>query len=86
MMKKLVAPAALLLVLSTAPAALASPPPADALPLSEILRMVEQREDIAYFDEVEWDDDGYWEIEFVTPGGTKSKIRVDPLNGEQVRR
>jgi hypothetical protein len=57
-------------------------PPADAMPLSEILRMLEDRGEIAYFEEIEWDDDGYWEIEYVTREGEKVEIRVDPVSGE----
>ena len=34
-------------------------PPQDAKPLSEILAGLEAGGDVAYFDDVEWDDDGY---------------------------
>ncbi len=64
-----------------APPALADPPPADALPLSEIIRMVEQARDVAYIKEVDWDDDGYWEIEYVRQGGGEVEIEVDPRDG-----
>lgn len=57
-------------------------PPADALPLSEILAAIEGREDVAYFDEVEWDSDGYWEIEYYRPDGAKVEIDVDPVSGQ----
>jgi hypothetical protein len=67
--------------------ALAAPPPPNALPLSQIIQSLEQRLNPAYFDEIEWDDDGYWEIEYVDRNGAKRKIRVDPVTGqEQPRR
>lgn len=63
--------------------ALAAPPPADALPLSEIIAMIEAEhgDRLAYIDEVEWDDDGYWEIELKDTDGQDVKLRVDPLTG-----
>ena len=71
-----------------AAAALAAPslafaqPPENAMPLSQVLAMVEEREDVAYFDEVEWDSDGYWEIEFYRPDGAQVEIDVDPVSGQ----
>jgi hypothetical protein len=67
-----------------APAALAAPPP-DAKPLSEIIKMLEDREDIAYIKEVDWDDDGYWEIEYVRTGGGEVEVDIDPVSGQPRR-
>lgn len=61
--------------------ALADRPPADALPLSQILQMVEQEHSVDYVKEVDWDDDGYWEIEYVRQGGGEVEIKVDPQTG-----
>jgi hypothetical protein len=55
------------------------------MPLSEILRTLEASGNIAYFDEIEWDDDGYWEIEYVRRDGGKTEIKVDPVTGQQRR-
>jgi uncharacterized membrane protein YkoI len=76
-------PAILLAVLVTtgAPAA-ADAPPEDALPLSEILRMIEERDDVRYFKEVEWDDDGYWEVEFYRTDGSEVEVGIDPRTGD----
>ncbi|MFB9971791.1 PepSY domain-containing protein [Pseudoroseomonas cervicalis] len=82
-------PALLLSGLMLAGAALpvlAAPPPPNARPLSEILRIIEQRDGVVYFDEVEWDSDGYWEVEYYTRDGAKREIRVDPVSGETLRR
>lgn len=59
-----------------------SQPPENALPLSQILSILEEREDVAFFDEVEWDSDGYWEVEFYRTDGAKIEIDVDPVSGE----
>jgi hypothetical protein len=75
--------AALVFALGLASPTLAAPPPADAKPLSQILQSLEQQGDVTYFDEVEWDDDGYWEIEYFSKAGTKTKLRVDPISGQR---
>lgn len=79
-MRRLVLPT--LAAVLALPAAALAQPPAGALPLSDILAMVEQREDVAYFDEVEWDSDGYWEVEFYRPDGAQVEIDIDPLTGD----
>lgn len=58
-----------------------TPPPASALPLSQIIAQIEANNDVAYFDEIEWDDDGYWEVEYIRPDGAKVSMILDPLTG-----
>ncbi|MFN3938174.1 MAG: PepSY domain-containing protein [Gemmobacter sp.] len=65
-----------------ATAAYAAPPPDGAKPLSEIIAGIEASQDVAWIDEVDWDDRGYWKIEFYTPAGAEVEIRVDPVSGE----
>lgn len=84
-MARLMSVMSLLCVLALAQPATADAPPQNAKPLSEILRTLEQQGDVAYFDEVEWDDDGYWEVEYITTGGQKREIKVDPVSGETKR-
>lgn len=74
--------AALMLGLASTVARADPPPPAEAKPLSEILRGIEAGADFGYFDEVEWDD-GFYEVEFYTKTGTKKKIYIDPVSGDQ---
>ncbi|SEH83268.1 PepSY domain-containing protein [Paracoccus alkenifer] len=77
------------LVFFIAPAvAIAAPPPAGALKLSQIVAKLESDAgaNLAYIDEVEWDDDGYWEAEYYTTAGAKVKVRLDPATGAQRRR
>ncbi len=77
-------PVALALAVSFAAAAAAAPP-ADGMRLSDIVRAVEQRPDFRYFDEIEWDDDGYWEVEYVTRDGRKIELKIDPRTGQPRR-
>jgi uncharacterized membrane protein YkoI len=71
-------------VILASSAAMAAPPP-DALPLSQIIREIEARADFAHFDDIEWDDDGYWEVEYVTKSGSEVEIKIDPRSGQQRR-
>ena len=60
-------------------------PPTDARPLSEIVRAIEARADFRHFDEIEWDDDGYWEVEYVDRHGRKVELKIDPRSGQPRR-
>lgn len=77
-----------LVLLATAAGVLASPalaqslPPANGLPLSQIITGVEQTQPVRVFTEVEWDDDGYWDIEFVNQSNRRASVRIDPVSGE----
>jgi hypothetical protein len=70
------------LVFLSAPALAGTPPPTDALPLSQIIQTLEQRGDVACFGDIEWEDDGYWEIEYITRDGQKREVKVDPVSGQ----
>lgn len=60
-------------------------PPADALPLSQILAEIEARDSVAHFEEIEWDDDGHWEIEYRRSDGARVEMEVDPVTGAILR-
>jgi len=64
--------------------ACASPPP-EGSKLSEIIAKIEQNADTAFVDEVDWNDRGYYEIEYVTKAGAKVEAKVDPKTGENIR-
>ncbi len=64
--------------------AYASPPP-EGSKLSEIIAKIEQNADTAFVDEVDWNDRGYYEIEYVTKAGAKVEVKVDPKTGENIR-
>ncbi len=59
-------------------------PPSDAMPLSQVLQAMEAGGNVAYFDEIEWDDD-HWEIEYYMPDGSKVEVEVDPVSGQPRR-
>lgn len=61
------------------------PPPANAMKLSEIVATLEQRmgDQLAYIDQADWDDDGYWEVEYKTTDGAAVEVKLDPISGEQ---
>ena len=64
---------------------MADPPPAGAQALSQIVAAVEAEAgaNLAYIKEVEWDDDGYWEVEYRTTDGAKVEIEIDPVSGQR---
>jgi uncharacterized iron-regulated membrane protein len=72
--------------LAAAPALAQSQPPADSLPLSQVIAGVEASQPVRNFTEVEWDDDGYWDVEFVTTENRRASIRIDPVTGEPFAR
>ena len=57
-------------------------PPENAPPLSQIVAKVEKAQQVRVFTEIEWDDDGYWDMEFVTADNRRASIRIDPLTGD----
>ena len=63
----------------------AAAPPSNAKPLSEIVAALERGGDVAYFDEIEWDDDGYWEVEYYRRDGSKVEVKIDPVTGQSRR-
>jgi uncharacterized membrane protein YkoI len=63
--------------------AFAAPP--TGAKLSEIIAKVEQTPDVEYVHEVDWNDRGYYEIEYFMTNGAKAEIKIDPKTGEAVR-
>ena len=78
--------AAALSALLLAGPALAAPPPANARSASDVMRMVEQRPDFGHLGEMEWDDGGYWKVEYRTRDGAKVELRIDPVSGQPRQR
>jgi hypothetical protein len=64
----------------------ALPPQKEAAPLSRILQALEQQDDVAYFKDIEWDETGYWEIEYLDKHGRTVELKIDPVSGETRRR
>jgi hypothetical protein len=56
-------------------------PPADGTPLSQMLAVLEQEADFGHFEDIDWDDDGYYEVEYYTADGEERDVRLDPVTG-----
>ncbi|MGL4414981.1 PepSY domain-containing protein [Roseinatronobacter monicus] len=69
------------LALSAGPALADRTPPAKALALSEIVAALESQYDIHFIDDIDWDDNGYWDVEFFTRDGAKVDLKIDPVTG-----
>ncbi|MGU3574094.1 PepSY domain-containing protein [Brucellaceae bacterium C25G] len=54
--------------------------------LSQIIAEIEQNNDFAYIDEIDWDSKGYYEIEYYLKNGAKVELRIDPKTGSSVPR
>ena len=52
-----------------------------ALPLPAIVAALETRYDIQFIDGIEWDDAGFWEVEFFTRDGALVALKLDPVSG-----
>lgn len=63
--------------------AYAAPP--EGSKLSEIIAKVEQTADLQYIDEVDWNERGYYEIEYLLKNGAKVEIKIDPKTGNTVK-
>jgi hypothetical protein len=57
-------------------------PPQNALKLSEILAKVEQRDGFRYIDELEWNEEGYWDVTYFTTDKAKVEMKFNPVTGE----
>jgi len=79
--------AALALIVAPAAVMAQDAPPANSMPLSEILAKVEADlgADLGHIDEVDWDDDGYYQIEYHDANGREVEMRLDPATGEEMR-
>lgn len=72
-------------LLILAPLSAYAAPPPEGTKLSEIVAKVEQTSDVDYVDEVDWNDRGYYEIEYYMKNGAKAEIKIDPKTGESVK-
>lgn len=57
-------------------------PPEKSLKLSEIITKIEQRDQFRYIDEIDWDEDGYYDVVYYTSDKAKVEIKIDPVTGE----
>jgi hypothetical protein len=81
---RILAAAAMALILcATAQAQTASAvPPENALKLSDIVAKIEQRDQFRYVSEIEWDEEGFYDITYFTSDKAKVEIKIDPVTGQ----
>ncbi|WP_299130785.1 PepSY domain-containing protein [uncultured Amaricoccus sp.] len=77
-----IVPLAFAATLTALPAAAQNLPPANSLPLSEVVAKVEKTQPVRVFTEIEWEDDGYWDFDFINTDNRRARIRIDPFSGE----
>ncbi len=57
-------------------------PPEGAIKLSEIVAKVEKRDQFRYVSEIEWNEDGYYDVIYHTADKAKVEIKIDPKTGQ----
>jgi hypothetical protein len=57
-------------------------PPQKSMKLSEIIASVERRDKFQYIKEVEWEQEGYYEVTYYTTDKAKVEIKLDPVTGQ----
>lgn len=57
-------------------------PPEKSLKLSEIIARIEQRDQFRFIDEIDWDEEGLYDITYYTSDKAKVEIKIDPVTGE----
>lgn len=67
----------------TALSAYAAPP--EGKKLSELVAKIEKMADFQYIDEIDWNDRGYYEVEYFMKNGAKVEIKLDPNTGEPIK-
>jgi hypothetical protein len=56
-------------------------PPSNAIKLSQIVGKIEQRPQFQYVSEIEWNEDGYYDITYMTDDKAKVEIKIDAVTG-----
>jgi len=57
-------------------------PPANAKPLSELVRTIEQRADFQSFESIELEG-GVYKVEYYTKEDKEKKLHIDPVSGTE---
>jgi hypothetical protein len=57
-------------------------PPEKSLKLSEIIARIEQRDQFRFINEIDWDEEGFYDITYYTSDKAKVEIKIDPVTGE----
>ena len=86
-MSRMFAAALSLALLAPASAAVAQDnkppvPPENAMKLSAIIATVEQRDAFQYVWDIEWNDEGYYDVVYFTTDKAKVEMKFNPVTGK----
>jgi hypothetical protein len=74
---------AVLCAVGTATAQDAPPvPPENAMKLSAIVAAVETRDSFQYVSQIEWNDEGYYDVVYFTTDKARVELKVDAVTGK----
>lgn len=57
-------------------------PPEKSLKLSEIIAKIEKRNQFRYISEIDWEQEGYYDVTYYTTDKAKVEIKIDAVSGE----
>lgn len=57
-------------------------PPENSLKLSEIIAKIETRDQFRYIDDIDWDEDGFYAVTYMTSDKAKVEIKIDAVTGQ----
>ena len=57
-------------------------PPQNGMKLSQLIAKVEQRDKFQYVKEIEWEQEGYYDVTYYTTDKAKVEIKLDPVSGQ----
>jgi hypothetical protein len=57
-------------------------PPENAMKLSAIIATVEQRDAFQYVGDIEWNDEGYYDVVYFTTDKAKVEMKFNPVTGK----
>jgi hypothetical protein len=78
----LITAAALIGTQAYAQTAASQTPPQNSKKLSQLIASVEQRDKFQYIKDIEWEDEGYYEVTYYTTDKAKVEIKLDPVSGQ----
>jgi hypothetical protein len=59
-----------------------SNPPQKSMKLSQLIAQVEQRDKFQYVKDIEWEEEGYYDVIYYTTDKAKVEVKLDPVSGQ----
>lgn len=57
-------------------------PPQNSMKLSQLIAKIEQRDQFQYIKDIEWEEEGYYDVTYYTKDKAKVEIKLDPVSGQ----